>query len=78
MPDTLRGHPITLKAGLWVYQDTGKPTVGNDRPCGHCGMGRTADGHDGCLGVLPGVMNACCGHGNESEAYIQLWTGEVI
>lgn len=73
-----RGHPIAFEDGRWVYRDTGTPTVGSDRPCGHCGKGRTAEGHDGCLGTLPGVMNACCGHGIEGEAYIQFWTGARI
>lgn len=76
--DQLRGHPIASVDSLWVYMDTGSPTEGSDRPCGHCGQGRTAEGHDGCLGVLPGVMNACCGHGIEGEAYIQFWTGARI
>ncbi len=43
--------------------------------CGHCKRARTPEGHDGCLGELPGgVMNACCGHGGNAEgAYIQYW-----
>lgn len=41
--------------------------------CTQCGLRRTAEGHDGCLGTLPGnVMNACCGHSGHAEgAYIQ-------
>lgn len=40
--------------------------------CGHCGLIATPEGHDGCLGDLsPHVKNACCGHGNDSAAYIQ-------
>jgi len=36
--------------------------------------GPTDEGHDGCLGTLPGpIMNACCGHGNWKIAYIQYW-----
>ncbi len=43
-------------------------------PCGECKLYRTVEGHDGCLGTLPGaVMNACCGHGAPREAYIQYW-----
>lgn len=42
--------------------------------CDHCWLGPTPEGHDGCLGTLPGpIMNACCGHGNSSQAYIQYW-----
>lgn len=40
--------------------------------CGKCKKGPTPEGHDGCLGTLPGlIINACCGHGNDSQAYIQ-------
>ena len=64
--------------GEWQYEDTGEPTVGSDRPCGRCGEERTLKGHDACLGALPGVMNACCGHGEVSEAYVQMPNGETV
>jgi len=43
--------------------------------CVKCKKPPTAEGHDGCLGTLPGsdIMNACCGHGNDIQAYIQYW-----
>ena len=43
--------------------------------CVKCKKPPTAEGHDGCLGTLPEklVMNACCGHGEESTAYVQYW-----
>ena len=66
-----RGHPIFFNKDEWFYVDSGLPTVGSDRQCGHCGKESTKEGHDGCVGTLPGVMNACCGHGIVSEAYIQ-------
>ena len=40
--------------------------------CGHCNLKRTKEGYDGCIGYLPNVMNACCGHGEKSMAYVQL------
>lgn len=44
--------------------------------CIKCKKGPTLEGHDGCLGTLPGlIMNACCGHGNDNQAYIQYWNG---
>jgi hypothetical protein len=47
--------------------------------CVKCKKGPTPEGHDGCLGTLPGpIMNACCGHGNDSQAYIQYWGGSDI
>ena len=44
--------------------------------CAKCGKHPTKDGHDGCIGKLPdrNIMNACCGHGDDSQAYIQFWT----
>ena len=41
--------------------------------CAKCKKGPTREGHDGCIGTLPApnVMNACCGHGRASGAYVQ-------
>ncbi|MCP9290012.1 hypothetical protein [Gracilimonas sediminicola] len=39
--------------------------------CDHCGLDRTPEGHDGCIGTLDNVMNACCGHGETEMAYVQ-------
>ncbi|KKN72204.1 hypothetical protein LCGC14_0413410 [marine sediment metagenome] len=59
-------------AQAWCYMDTEQPVAdAPDRQCGFCGLGSTPEGHDGCLGALPGVMNACCGHGRQKEAYVQ-------
>jgi hypothetical protein len=46
--------------------------------CGHCGLKRTPEGHDGCIGTLPNIMNACCGHGENRHAYVQFWNTECI
>lgn len=76
----LRGHPIVIVDGTWVYKDTGNPTatIYKDRACGHCGRTETKEGHDACLNTLPGVMNACCGHGDEEASYIQFLDGHSI
>lgn len=73
----LRGHKIEPVDGQWVYSDNGEPTVGNRRPCGHCKKPDRKDGHDACLGHLPGVMNACCGHGTDGS-YIQFNNGSTV
>lgn len=76
MCDTYRGHPIQEHDGIWLYTDTKQPVAENpQRPCGYCGRAITTEGYDGCLGKLPGVANACCGHGNPSDAYIQFEVG---
>lgn len=76
----LRGHPTYFDGDQWRYEDTGEPTLGNwkTRPCGKCGEHPTPEGHDPCLGTLPGVMNACCGHGDREEAYITFDDGTVV
>ncbi|WP_180897148.1 hypothetical protein [Martelella soudanensis] len=80
MTNHLRGHKITLSAGIWRYADTGAPTAATwrTRPCGHCGQHDTPEGHDACLGRLPAVKNACCGHGHRREAYAQLRHGPTL
>lgn len=80
MSDHFRGHKIELKDGEWVYADTKQPVKDNwkELPCGECGLHFTDEGHDGCLGTLPTVKNACCGHGNVGEAYVQFNDGSRI
>lgn len=86
-----RGHPIYFDGKEWRYAETGESAAegsytpdlvssGQYGKCASCGLPPTAEGHDGCLGTLPKcvVMNACCGHGREEQAYVQWWTGESI
>ena len=74
-----RGHKIYFADGLWIYSDTLQPVRYNkNRLCGKCKQDNTAEGHDTCLGTLPGLMNACCGHGKTKEAYIQFLDGFSI
>lgn len=80
----LRGHPIYWDpdAEIWRFCDTDEPTVDTwqNRPCAVCGLyGNSATGDvDPCLGVLSGVTNACCGHGDPDVAYIVFQGGLVI
>jgi len=76
----LRGHEIVYQDDEWIFVDTKLPVseTWKDRPCGSCGLDNTPEGHDGCLGTLPGVMNACCGHGEPSHAYVQFEDGSTI
>ena len=76
----LRGHEIEFLNGKWVYSDTKELTAKayENRPCGHCGLNYTKEGHDGCLGTLPGLMNACCGHGDTKDAYVQFLDGSGV
>ena len=65
------------KDRYWVFVDNNEPTIGSNRPCGKCQEYITKEGHDACLGTLPGVMNACCGHGVVAEAYVQMPNGNI-
>jgi len=69
-----RGHEIVRRNGEFIFPDTGEPTAQSGRfaTCGHCGQANTPEGHDACLGTIPGAMNACCGHGETDDAYIQV------
>lgn len=33
---------------------------------------------DDCLGMLPGLANACCGHNDEKSAYVQFLDGSCV
>lgn len=71
-----RGHAIQKMGARWVYSDSRLPVaLRPDRPCGFCRAPNTAHGHDACFGQLPGVMNACCGHGETKDAYVQMCDG---
>jgi len=51
---------------------------GEIRPCKKCGSVHKLHESDPCLGDLPGVDNACCGHGIPSQAYIKFTNGVTI
>ena len=54
-----------------------RPTRRPTKSCSVCG-GPHGDGFpDPCLGELPGVVGACCGHGDRGEAFIG-WKGGLV
>jgi len=65
------------KTKTWVYLDNRTTIHNNRRPCPKCGHLPTKEGHDYCIANLPGVLNACCGHGVK-EGYIQFENGITI
>jgi hypothetical protein len=48
-----------------------------DGKCKRCGLVRTSERHDPCIANLPGVVFACCGHG-ENLGYVVFENGVVI
>lgn len=76
---TWHGHAIVIHHGFWCFADTLERTDSLvTRACGFCGTCPTVDGHDACVGTLPGVQNACCGHGERRDAYVQFLDGGYI
>ena len=75
-----RGHATRVINGIWCFLDTKKPCKEEtkERLCKNCGERPTKEGHDACLGTLIGVRNACCGHGDSNEAYIQFLDKKCI
>jgi hypothetical protein len=65
---------------IYRYKDdkTLVPEEGNaQRACKLCKKKPTADGHDPCLGHLPGVIAACCGHGAD-DGYLSFRNGIIL
>jgi hypothetical protein len=64
----------------WVWSETGEPYKSPCRKvrCPVCNKCRTRAGHDPCIPNLPGVVNACCGHGKSSGGYIEFVDGRLI
>ena len=60
----VRGWKIiwNAKKKEWFYEDNGN-LLDDKRVCKRCGKSPTAEGHDACLGTIPNVQAACCGHG---------------
>ena len=79
-----RGHPIIYVNNVWLYEDTKTRAGcgGEERPCKKCFGKASEDSGNGyadpCLGILPGVENACCGHGVRSRVYIRFTNGVEI
>src|ERR1700747_2067346 len=58
----MTGQPIS-KPPLPFYKIEFNCFDAEDR-CLKCKLVRNPDGSDSCLGRLPGVVSACCGHGH--------------
>lgn len=76
---SFRGHAIyhDENHNHWYYSDTGE-LADKPRPCKKCGKLFSEGEPDACLGKLPGVKQACCGHGIRNDAYIIFENGITI
>jgi len=77
MMSYLNGNKIKYVSGAWFYEDNSHVNLNSIKPCPKCGKTPTSEGHDACIGNLPGVSYACCGHGNH-RGYIQFTNGITI
>ncbi len=79
-----------MSDGSWISVSDGSPcmgpmTVGDHAVvCAACGLPPTPDdrlqwysGVDPCLGLLPNVTQACCGHGGRSVPYVVIAPGNA-
>jgi len=68
------GHLVWVdQDSIWWYESDGVCIWADRfRACPVCGLRPTPEKHDGCLGELPGVRFACCGHGHPEEANVTL------
>jgi len=56
-----------------------KPIEAYDVVCRRCGKTKNPfRGPDPCLGYLPDVKFACCGHGRIGSAYVAMKDGRVL
>jgi len=81
MTALLHGNPIYFDKGqrVWRYSDNHEPIdCSEKRLCPKCQKFPTKEGHDACLGTLPGVKFACCGHGQAGQGYIMFNNGVVL
>jgi len=65
------GNKIVFKNNQWIYEDIKDSMFNNVKPCKQCNKKPAIEGYDNCLGKLPLVTNACCGHGLNKNAYVQ-------
>ncbi|MBP2045247.1 hypothetical protein [Methanobacterium aggregans] len=69
----IRGHKVCFsdktpekEFSKEYYEDDGCEVLDRtERPCIKCGKKPSPEGYDACIGELPGVKYACCGHGVE-------------
>jgi hypothetical protein len=79
----LNGYEVEHNGKEWVFSDNKESTIAThkDRPCGNClkfPIKEGTESYDACIGKVKGLMNACCGHGCEKEAYAQLEGGLIL
>ena len=66
----LYGHEIFYKENTWFFKNGEKVDFNNPPPCAKCNKHPTKEGYDHCIGYIPNVSSACCGHGTHKAILI--------
>ena len=69
----IRGHDAyyDATASQWCYTGTNQPVDRTTVNCPQCDAACGNNAPDPCIGTIPGVTSACCGHGRH-DGYI-IW-----
>lgn len=76
----LYGHEVYYDWDISKFRYKADGMIVNEsdpRPCVRCNKKPLSSGEDNCLGILPGVKNACCGHGVK-EGYFEFKNGVTV
>lgn len=74
-----KGYNITYNFEKEDWFTENGESISKINKCKHCGKEvESFDSVDPCIGLIEGVDNACCGHGNEVFAYVSFKNGETI
>jgi hypothetical protein len=81
---SLHGLGLSIEVKARQVEHGGKKKIefeffqGSDRVCYECGKKVKKSEPDACLGNLPGVKNACCGHGDPARSYVHFTNGIIL
>lgn len=75
---TTRGHEMHYDGSDWIITATGEKLADAELNCTVCKQPCPLKEPDPCLGTLPGVAHACCGHGDPDKAYILFKNGVKV
>jgi hypothetical protein len=79
--DLVSRDEVLGRSGVAQCRDCSQVYIADNwriRHCDHCDKDWGESLHDPCLGHLDGVRQACCGHGDDSTAYIVFQDGRRI
>jgi hypothetical protein len=73
-----RNYAFCEECEIFIDKESCEEINRSEMKCAECNLLPTKDGHDPCIADLPGVIFACCGHGNLGQAYVAFADGRTI